>query len=62
MDLKKMTDEQLQDLENQINDEQAARAAAAPDPINAERERVLKGIAGFIKKFGESKTLMDMWK
>lgn len=61
-DFEAMSDDQLQTAEDWINEIQAQRAAADPHPIDAERKRVLQGVANFVKRFGESKTLMDMWK
>ena len=61
-ELEQLSDDELQEAEDLINEIQADRAAASPDPIDAERTRVLKGAALFFKRFGQSKTLMDLWK
>lgn len=62
IDLTKMSDEELQDLEDAINLEQQERVENSPDPIDAERKRVVGAIQGFFKRLGSVDKLEDMWK
>jgi sulfur relay (sulfurtransferase) DsrC/TusE family protein len=61
-DFEEMEDGELQESEDWINEIQEIRARVAIDPIDAERGRVLKGLANFFKRFGNSETLSDLWK
>ena len=60
-DLEQMADEALQDAEDLINEIQAERRAASPDPIDAEREATVKAVGGFFKRLKGCKNLDEMW-
>ena len=57
VDLEKLTEEELQELEDMIDEVQSSRAA--DDAINVERRRVAAAIKKGVIDFKSSKTLME---